>query len=122
MTTVALSVTVERSAEDVLAVLTHVEHAARWSRAIEETLLTPGPIAIGSRRRAVVPTFAGRTSDNMMERSPCRAPSTSRIGLLDSPPRRTRPPCGDTPSSDRTEPLARCLSPRPSGSASSVWG
>ena len=59
--------TIERSVQDVFAVLTHVGNAAKWSRAIEEELLTPGPMAIGSRRRAVVPTFAGRTSENVME-------------------------------------------------------
>ena len=30
-------------------------------------MTTPGPIRIGSQRRAVVPTFAGRTSVNVME-------------------------------------------------------
>jgi uncharacterized protein YndB with AHSA1/START domain len=67
MATTTLSVTIERPVADVFAVLTHVENAAKWSRAIEETMLTPGPMAVGSRRRAVVPTFAGRTSENVME-------------------------------------------------------
>jgi uncharacterized protein YndB with AHSA1/START domain len=67
MSTAALTVTIRRPVEDVFDVLTHVENAARWSRAIEETLTTPGPMAIGTRRRAVVPTFAGRTTENEME-------------------------------------------------------
>ena len=67
MSTAALTVTIGRSVEDVFAVLTHLENAPKWSRAIEETLTTPGPMGIGTRRRAVVPTFAGRTTVNEME-------------------------------------------------------
>jgi uncharacterized protein YndB with AHSA1/START domain len=67
MTTTALTVTIARPVEDVFAVLTHLENAATWSRAVEETLITPGPMAVGSRRRAVVPTFGGRTAENEME-------------------------------------------------------
>ena len=67
MSTASLSVTIRRSVEDVFAVLTHLENAATWSRAIEETLTTPGPMRVGTRRRAVVPTFGGRTTENEME-------------------------------------------------------
>jgi uncharacterized protein YndB with AHSA1/START domain len=67
MTTAALSVTIRRPAADVFAVLTHLENAATWSRAIEETVTTPGPIGVGTRRRAVVPTVGGRTTQNEME-------------------------------------------------------
>ena len=67
MSTTALTVTIKRPVEDVFAVLTHIENAAKWSRAIEETLTTPGPMGIGTRRRAVVPTFGGRTTENEME-------------------------------------------------------
>jgi uncharacterized protein YndB with AHSA1/START domain len=67
LSTAALTVTIERPVEDVFAVLTHLENAATWSRAIEETLTTPDPMGVGTRRRAVVPTFGGRTAENEME-------------------------------------------------------
>jgi uncharacterized protein YndB with AHSA1/START domain len=67
MSTAALTVTIKRPVEDVFAVLTHLENAPKWSRALEETLTTPGPMGIGTRRRAVVPMFAGRTTVNEME-------------------------------------------------------
>jgi uncharacterized protein YndB with AHSA1/START domain len=67
MATATVSVTIDRPVEDVFAVLTNVENAPLWSRAIEESLITPGPMRVGTRRRAVVPTFAGRTSENVME-------------------------------------------------------
>ena len=47
--------------------LSDVGQAARWSRALEEQLITPGPLRVGSRRRAVVPTVGGRTMENEME-------------------------------------------------------
>ena len=61
------AITIERSAADVFDVLAHVELASRWSQAISEELITPGPSRVGSRRRAVVRTFGGRTSENVME-------------------------------------------------------
>ena len=64
---VSLSVTILRPVGDVFAVLTDVGNAARWSSALEEELLTPGPLRVGSRRRAVVPRVAGRTMENEME-------------------------------------------------------
>jgi uncharacterized protein YndB with AHSA1/START domain len=64
---VSLSVTILRPAGDVFAVLSDVGNAARWSSALVEELLTPGPLRVGSRRRAVVPGFAGRTMENEME-------------------------------------------------------
>lgn len=67
MSTAALTVTIKRPVEDVFAVLTHLENAAKWSRAIEETVTTPGPMGVGTRRRAIVPTFGGRTTENEME-------------------------------------------------------
>ena len=67
MSTAALSVTIKRRVEDVFAVLTHLENAAKWSRAIEETITTPGPMGVGTRRRAIVPTIGGRTTENEME-------------------------------------------------------
>ena len=67
MSTAALTVTIRRPAADVFAVLTNLENAARWSRAIEETVITPGPFGVGTRRRAVVPMVGGRTTENVME-------------------------------------------------------
>ena len=67
MSTAALTVTILRPASDVFAVLNNLENAARWSWAIEETVFTPGPMGVGTRRRAVVPGFAGRTMENEME-------------------------------------------------------
>jgi uncharacterized protein YndB with AHSA1/START domain len=67
MAAVTMTLEIERPVEDVFAVLTHVELASRWSSAISEELITPGPMQVGSRRRAVVPGFAGRTSENVME-------------------------------------------------------
>jgi uncharacterized protein YndB with AHSA1/START domain len=64
---VSLSVTILRPVGDVFAVLTDVGHAATWSSALEEQLLTPGPLRVGSRRRAVVPGIAGRIMENEME-------------------------------------------------------
>jgi uncharacterized protein YndB with AHSA1/START domain len=64
---VSLSVTILRPVGDVFAVLTDVGNAARWSSALEEQLTTPGPLRVGSRRRAVVPSVAGRTMENEME-------------------------------------------------------
>jgi uncharacterized protein YndB with AHSA1/START domain len=61
------AITIERSAADVFDVLAHVELASRWSQAISEELITPGPLRVGSRRRAVVRTFGGLTSENVME-------------------------------------------------------
>lgn len=62
-----MSITILRPVAEVFAVLTDVGNAARWSSALEEELLTPGPLRVGSRRRAVVPGLAGRTMVNEME-------------------------------------------------------
>lgn len=63
-----MTVTIARPVEDVFAVLSDVEKVARWSsNTIEETLLTPGPLRKGSRRRAVIKGFAGRTMENEAE-------------------------------------------------------
>ena len=67
MAAVTMSITIGRPVEDVFGVLTRVELASQWSSAISEELLTPGPMRVGSRRRAVVPGLAGRTSENVME-------------------------------------------------------
>jgi hypothetical protein len=67
MVAVTMSIGIECPVADVFTVLTRVDLASRWSRAISEELITPGPMRIGSRRRAVIPAFAGRTSENVME-------------------------------------------------------
>ena len=68
MATARLGVTIQRPVRDVFAVLTDVENVPRWSRStIEETMLTPGPMRVGSRRRAVIRSFAGRTMTNEAE-------------------------------------------------------
>lgn len=68
MATTKLGVTIARPVEDVFAVLSDVENVPRWStNAIEEKLITPGPLGVGSRRRAVIKTFAGRTMVNHAE-------------------------------------------------------
>jgi uncharacterized membrane protein len=65
VTTTRLGVTIARPVEDVFAVLSDVENVPRWSRnTVEEKLTTPGPLGIGSRRRAVIRTFGGRTTVN----------------------------------------------------------
>jgi uncharacterized protein YndB with AHSA1/START domain len=63
-----MTVTIARPVEEVFAVLSDVENVATWSsNTIEETLLTPGPLRKGSRRRATVKGFAGRTMHNEAE-------------------------------------------------------
>lgn len=68
MATVRLGVTIARPVEDVFAVLSDVENVPRRSRnTIEEKLLTPGPLGVGSRRRAVIKGVAGRPMVNEAE-------------------------------------------------------
>jgi uncharacterized protein YndB with AHSA1/START domain len=58
------SVTIERSIEDVFAVLTDVEKTGRWFPGdVEEHWITPPPHGVGSRRRAVVTIFGRRTEN-----------------------------------------------------------
>jgi uncharacterized membrane protein len=62
------SVRIGRPVEDVRDVLTHVENAPKWNRnALEVDSLRPGPMRVGSRRRATVKTFAGRPHTNLAE-------------------------------------------------------
>lgn len=68
MARIELSVTIDRPVADVYRVLSTPELTPRWSRsAIEEHVTTAGPIAVGSRRRATVRAFAGRTTENEIE-------------------------------------------------------
>jgi len=62
------SVVIERSTADVFDILSHVENVPKWNRnAIEVTLLTPGPMRVGSRRRVVARRFGGGTQTNEAE-------------------------------------------------------
>jgi uncharacterized protein YndB with AHSA1/START domain len=63
-----VSVTIARPVADVFAVLTDPTLAPRWAaESIKGELLTPGPPRVGSRRRAVVKGFFGRTMESVME-------------------------------------------------------
>jgi len=62
-----VSITIERSIEDVFAVLSNVEDTPKWSsNALEEKMTSVGPVGVGSTRRAVVRSF-GRTTENEAE-------------------------------------------------------
>jgi uncharacterized protein YndB with AHSA1/START domain len=62
-----VTATINRPIEDVFAVLTDPEKTATWSsNAVEEHWTTPGPVAVGSRRRAVT-RFLGRRAENEAE-------------------------------------------------------
>jgi uncharacterized protein YndB with AHSA1/START domain len=63
-----VSVTIQRPAEDVFAVLTDPTMAPRWAdSSIKGELLTAGPPGVGTRRRAVVRGLFGRTMESVME-------------------------------------------------------
>jgi uncharacterized membrane protein len=62
-----VSATINRSVEDVFAVLSNVENTPKWSsNALEERMTSKGPVGVGSTRRAVVRSF-GRTTENEAE-------------------------------------------------------
>jgi uncharacterized protein YndB with AHSA1/START domain len=86
MATVKLGVTISRPVEDVFAVLSDVENVPRWSpRTIEEKLLTPGPLGVGSRRRAVIKGFAGRPMVNEAEMVEFEPNRKMVVRLIDAP-------------------------------------
>jgi uncharacterized protein YndB with AHSA1/START domain len=81
-----MTVTIARSPEDVFAVLSDVSKAARWSsNTIEETLLTPGPLRKGSRRRALVKGFACRPMLNEAEMIEFEQDRRMVVEVLDGP-------------------------------------
>lgn len=81
-----MTVTIARPVEDVFAVLSDVEKVATWSsNTIEETLLTPGPLRKGSRRRAIVKGFAGRTMQNEAEMIEFEQNRRMVVNILDAP-------------------------------------
>jgi uncharacterized protein YndB with AHSA1/START domain len=83
-----MTVTIARPVEDVFAVLSDVEKVATWSsNTIEETLLTPGPLRKGSRRRAIVKGFAGRTMHNEAEMIEFEPNRRMVVRILDAPVR-----------------------------------
>jgi len=81
-----MTVTIARPVVDVFAVLSDVEKVATWSsNTIEETLLTPGPLRKGSRRRAVIKGFAGRTMENEAEMVEFEPNRRMVVEVLDAP-------------------------------------
>jgi uncharacterized protein YndB with AHSA1/START domain len=81
-----MTVTIARPVEDVFAVLSDVGNVAAWSsNTIEETLLTPGPLRRGSRRRAVIKGFAGRTMENEAEMVEFEPNRRMVVEVLDAP-------------------------------------
>jgi uncharacterized protein YndB with AHSA1/START domain len=81
-----MTVTIARPVEDVFAVICDVEKAPLWSpNTISETLLTPGPLRKGSRRRAVVRGFAGRTMQNEAEMVEFEQDRRMVVDVLDAP-------------------------------------
>ena len=81
-----MTVTIARPVEDVFAVLSDVEKVPIWSQnTIEETLLTPGPLRKGSRRRAVIKGFAGRTMHNEAEMIDFEPDRRMVVKVLDAP-------------------------------------
>jgi uncharacterized protein YndB with AHSA1/START domain len=86
LTTAKLGVTIKRPVADVFAVLADVENVPRWSRnTVEEKLLTPGPLRVGSRRRAVIRSFGGRTMTNVAEMTAMELNRKMVVDVLDSP-------------------------------------
>ena len=76
MATIDFTIRIERSVEDVFRVLTTPELTPLWSEsAIEEHVTTPGPVGVGSRRRATV-----RRLGEGRGRTRSRSPTSSRTG------------------------------------------
>ena len=81
-----MRVTIARPVEDVFAVLSDVGNVPKWSsNTIEETLLTPGPLRKGSRRRAIIKGFAGRTMQNEAEMIEFEPNRRMVVKVLDAP-------------------------------------
>jgi uncharacterized protein YndB with AHSA1/START domain len=81
-----MTVTIARPVEDVFGVLSDVKNVPIWSSTtIDETLLTPGPLRKGSRRRAVIKGFAGRTMQNGAEMIEFEPNRRMVVEVLDAP-------------------------------------
>jgi uncharacterized protein YndB with AHSA1/START domain len=86
MATVELSVTIERPVADVYRVLTTPELTPRWSaNAIEEHVTTPGPVDVGSRRRATVRRFGGGTIKNEIEVTAIQPERSIAVRSIEAP-------------------------------------
>ena len=81
-----MTVTIARPVEDVFAVLSDVKNVPIWSSStIDEILLTPGPLRKGSRRRAVIKGFRGRTMQNKAEMIEFEPNRRMVVEVLDAP-------------------------------------
>ena len=81
-----MTVSIDRPAEDVFAVLSDIGNTPRWSsNTIEETLLTPGPLGKGSRRRALIKGPFGRTVQNEAEMVEFEPNRRMVVEILDAP-------------------------------------
>ena len=81
-----MTVSIDRPAEDVFAVLCDIGNTPRWSsNTIEETLLTPGPLGKGSRRRATIKGPFGRTVQNEAEMVEFEPNRRMVVEILDAP-------------------------------------
>ncbi|HUG30842.1 MAG TPA: SRPBCC family protein [Candidatus Limnocylindria bacterium] len=62
-----VSITINRSVEDVFAVISNFEHNAEWSSAtVEDKITSPGPIGVGASAH-LVSKFLGRRIENDAE-------------------------------------------------------
>lgn len=62
-----VNTTINRSVEDVFAVVSNFEHNAKWSSAtIEDKITSPGPIGVGATAH-LVSKFLGRRIENDAE-------------------------------------------------------
>jgi len=86
MATVELSVTIARPVSDVYRVLTTPELTARWSsNAIEEHMTTPGPVRVGSRRRATVRRPGRGTTENEIEVTAIEPERSMAVRSIEAP-------------------------------------
>jgi len=86
MAKVDLSVTIARPVSDVYRVLTTPELTARWSsNAIEEHMTTPGPVRVGSRRRATVRRPGGGTTENEIEVTAIEPERSMAVRSIEAP-------------------------------------
>jgi hypothetical protein len=86
MSRIEFSVTIARPVGDVYRVLTTPELTPRWStNAIEEHVTTPGPVGIGSRRRATVRRFGGGTTQNEIEVTAIEPERSIAVRSVESP-------------------------------------
>ena len=86
MAKVDLSVTIARPVSDVYRVLTTPELTARWSsNAIEEHMTTPGPVRVGSRRRATVRRPGRGTTENEIEVTAIEPERSMAVRSIEAP-------------------------------------